>query len=230
METYAEQRLVVSGITLGRSQDSVHHIINLLDAAMHQLYRKKKPARRTILKAASLLRNQIDPEVAQATRDTRGGLRSWQARKMRAYIDSHIAGPVLVADLCALIKLSESHFSRAFSRTFGKSPHAFLIRQRVELAAQYMLQTEARAAWRRAHISEDDGKRHRGPPRSPQEKVQSEWYSADGMPAQKEAKRAPVPLERLTAGETDIGSGRTPTLGGDRTEWSCSSTYVRPNA
>jgi hypothetical protein len=45
----------------------------------------------------------------------------------------------------------------------------------------------------------------------------SSLYSADGMLAQKEAGRAPVPLERLTAGETDIGSGRTPTP--DGTEW-----------
>jgi AraC-like DNA-binding protein len=44
-------------------------------------------------------------------------------------IDSHIAGPVLVADLCALIQLSEAHFSRAFKRTFGKSPHTFVIRE-----------------------------------------------------------------------------------------------------
>jgi AraC family transcriptional regulator len=210
METYAERRLAVSTITLGRSQDWVHHIINLLDAAMHQLYREEKTAQGTILKAASLLRNQIDPEVAQAARDTRGGLRPWQARKVRAHIDSHIAGPILVADLCALIQLSESHFSRAFSRTFGKSPHAFLIRRRVELAAQYMLQTEAPlsdialrcgftdqphlckhfrqitgqtpAAWRRAHISEDDGKRHRSPPRSLQAHLQTECYSVDGMP------------------------------------------------
>jgi AraC family transcriptional regulator len=208
METYAEQGLAVSTITLGRSQDWVHHVINLLDAAMHQLYRKEKTARGTILKAASLLRNQI--EVAQVARETRGGLRPWQARKVRAYIDSHIARPVLVADLCALIQLSESHFSRAFSRTFGKSPHAFLIGRRVELAAQYMLQTEAPlsdialrsgftdqphlckhfrqitghtpAAWRRAHSSEDDGERHRSPPRSLQEHMQTECYSVDGMP------------------------------------------------
>ena len=135
-------------------------------------------------------------EVTQAAPDRRGGLLAWQAGKGRTYIDSHITGPVRVAELCALIQLSEAHFSRAFRRTFGKSPHAFVIRRRVELAAQYMLQTEApmsdialrcgfadqphlcklfrhitghsAAAWRRAHRSDDDGDRHRGTPRSPQ--------------------------------------------------------------
>ena len=45
--------------------------------------------------------------------------------------DSHIIGPVFVADLCALLQRSEAHFSRSFKRTFGESPHAFLVRRRV---------------------------------------------------------------------------------------------------
>jgi AraC-like DNA-binding protein len=123
---------------------------------------------------------------------------------VRAYIDSHIAGPVLVADLCALVQLSEAHFSRAFRRTFGRSPHAFVIRRRVELAAQYMLQTEAPlsdialrcgftdqphlckhfrqtmgqtpAAWRRAHSGEDHGDGHRAAPSLCEDRMQTEWF------------------------------------------------------
>ena len=144
MENYAEERLAVSTITLGRSQDWMHHVISLLDAAMHQLYRKEQTAQGTILKAASLLRQRIDPPAPQGAADGRGRLLAWQARKLRDYIDSHITGPVLVADLCALVQRSESHFARSFKRTFGKSPHAFVMRRRVELAAQYMLTTDAR--------------------------------------------------------------------------------------
>ena len=143
METYAEQRLVVSMFTLGRSQDWVHHVISLLDAALHQLYRTEEAAHGTILKAASLLRQQIDPPAPQQAPDGRGRLLAWQARKVRDYIDSHITGPVLVADLCALVQLSEAHFSRSFKRTFGQSPHSFVVRRRVELAVQYMLTTDA---------------------------------------------------------------------------------------
>lgn len=104
---------------------------------------------------------------------------------MRDYIDCHITGPVLVADLCALIERSEAHFSRSFKGTFGESPHAFVIQCRPELAARYMLQTDASlshialrcgftdqahlckhfrqstgqtpAAWRRAHRTQDSG-------------------------------------------------------------------------
>ena len=143
METYAEDRPAVSTITLGRSQDWVHHVISLLDAALYHLDSKEKTAEGTILKAASLLRQQIDPQTAREVANGRGRLLAWQARKVRDYIDSHITGPVLVADLCALLHRSEAHFSRSFKRTFGESPHAFLVQRRVELAAQYMLTSDA---------------------------------------------------------------------------------------
>jgi AraC-like DNA-binding protein len=67
----------------------------------------------------------------------------WRARKVREYIDGHISSPILIAHLCALVGLSDAHFSRCFKQTFGTSPHAFVVRRRVELAAGYMLQTDA---------------------------------------------------------------------------------------
>ena len=181
---YAEERLIVSTITLGRSQDWVHHVISLLDAAMHQLYRREKTAQGTLLEAASLLRQQIDAPAPQEPPDGRERLLAWQARKVRDYIDGHITGPVLVADLCALVQRSPAHFARSFKRTFGEPPHSFVVRRRVELAVQYMLTTDASlsdialqcgftdqahlckhfrqatgetpAAWRRAHKSDQD--------------------------------------------------------------------------
>jgi AraC family transcriptional regulator len=143
METYAEEGLAVSTVGLGRSQDWVHHVISLVDEAMHQLYPKETTALGTLLKAASLLRQRIDPPAPQEAPSERGRLLAWQARKVRDYIDSHITGPVLVGDLCALIQRSEAHFSRSFKRTFGESPHGFVVRRRLELAAQYMLTTDA---------------------------------------------------------------------------------------
>jgi AraC-like DNA-binding protein len=89
------------------------------------------------------LRRQIDPEAAGEVADSQGRLLAWQARKVRNYVDGHIAERMLVADLSAVIQLSEAHFSRAFRRTSGESPHAFVIRRRVEFAAHYLLQTDA---------------------------------------------------------------------------------------
>jgi AraC-like DNA-binding protein len=120
----------------------VQRVITLLDAAVGELNRDHS-AKDTILQAASLLREQTDSKAAAGAIDEAGRLLAWQARKVREYIDGHIAGPIRVADLCALIQRSEAHFSRAFKRTFGASPHAFVIQRRLELAAEYMLQTEA---------------------------------------------------------------------------------------
>jgi AraC family transcriptional regulator len=96
-----------------------------------------------LLEAASLLRQQIHPPPARETSDEGVRLQPWQARKVHNYIDAHITGPLRVADLCALIQRSEAYFSRSFRRTFGESPHAFVIRRRLEFATHYMLQTDA---------------------------------------------------------------------------------------
>jgi len=124
------------------ARESVQRVIALLDAVIGELNRDHS-AKGTILQAASLLREQIDPQASGAAADGHGRLLAWQVRKVREYVDSHIAGPIRVADLCALIQRSEAHFSRAFKRTLGASPHAFVMQRRLELAGQYMLQTEA---------------------------------------------------------------------------------------
>lgn len=142
MNMYLSEMLAGSQAGPTQSHKWVNHVIALLDAAACQVDHEQA-AHGTIIEAASLLRKQINSKAAPAAPDGRGGLLAWQTRKVRDYINSHIAGSVLVADLCALLKLSEAHFSRAFKRTFGESPHAFLISRRVELAAQYMLQSEA---------------------------------------------------------------------------------------
>jgi len=126
-----------------RAREWVRHVLTLLDEAVRQLQPSEEVAHGTILKASSVLQKQIDSEPALELPDGGGRLLAWQARKVRDYIDSHITGPVSVADLCALFQRSEAHFSRAFKRTFGESPHAFLVRRRLELAAQYMLTTDA---------------------------------------------------------------------------------------
>ena len=159
-------------------------MLRLLEATLCQLHDLKHPAQGTLFEAASLLRQQIHPPPTGETPDARGRLLAWQARKVHDYIDSHITGPVLVEDLCALVQRSQAHFSRSFKRTFGVSPHSFVVRRRVELAAQRMLTTDASlsdialrcgftdqahlckhfrqaagetpAAWRRAHRLHDD--------------------------------------------------------------------------
>jgi AraC-like DNA-binding protein len=47
-----------------------------------------------------------------------------------------------VVELSDVARLSASHFSRAFRRSFGEAPGAYLIRQRVDHARHLMLISE----------------------------------------------------------------------------------------
>jgi len=187
MEDRLGETLTVSNPGATQSHQWMYRlVITLLEGAVGQLHRQQHAAQGALLEAASLLRQQIHRSAAAEVPDGRGRLLAWQARKVREYIDSHItAGPILVTDLCALVQRSEAHFARSFRRTFGASPRAFVVRRRVELAAQYMLTTdgalseialrcgftdqahlckhfrqvtgETPAAWRRAHRSHHEG-------------------------------------------------------------------------
>jgi len=92
--------------------------------------------------ADAVERAGLPQPVEGAADDGKERLLAWQVRKVLDYIDRQIAGRVLVADLCALVGRSEAHFSRSSRGTFGYSPHAFVVRRRVELAAKYMHETD----------------------------------------------------------------------------------------
>jgi AraC family transcriptional regulator len=143
MEAHLEDTLTVSKLDSQRSREWMHRMMRLLEAAVDQLRDVQHPAQGTLLEAASLLSEQILPRPADDASNRDRGLLAWQARKVNDYIDSHITEPVLITDLCALIQYSRAHFARSFKRTFGQSPHSFVVRRRLELAARYMLATDA---------------------------------------------------------------------------------------
>src|SRR4029077_18990378 len=107
MEAHIEDPPAVSKTNPSRSCEWMPRVMKLLEAAVGQLHDLKHPAQGTLLEAASLLRQQIHPLPAREG----GRLLAWQAHKVHSYIDTHITGPILVADLCALIQRSEAHFS-----------------------------------------------------------------------------------------------------------------------
>jgi AraC family transcriptional regulator len=117
----------------------IRSVIGMLDVATQQLDQSREAAQSAIGQAISLLQEQMPRSKAGA--HAAGGLLPWQVRKVREYVDTHIAGRVLVSDLSALVQLSEAHFSRSFKRAFGVSPYAFVVRRRLELAARLMLES-----------------------------------------------------------------------------------------
>jgi AraC family transcriptional regulator len=118
----------------------IQSVIGLLDVATQQLQSSKEAAQSAIEQATSLLQERMRTHSREGARAL-GGLLVWQVRKVREYVDAHIAGRMLVLDLSAVVNLSEAHFARSFKRTFGLSPHAFVLRRRLELAARLMLES-----------------------------------------------------------------------------------------
>lgn len=130
-------------VAAGAAGDWLQRVLALLDAAAGQL-QHEQAAQGALLQATSLLRERIGPRAVAEGHDGREQLLAWQARKVLDYIDAHLAARVRVSDLCTVVQRSEAHFSRSFKRTFGMTPHAFVVRRRVDLAARYMLQTDSR--------------------------------------------------------------------------------------
>jgi AraC-like DNA-binding protein len=60
--------------------------------------------------------------------------------------DARFADPLTVADLARAAGLSPAHFSRAFRKAFGESPHVYLLTRRLERAAALLRTTDRSVA------------------------------------------------------------------------------------
>jgi AraC family transcriptional regulator len=71
-----------------------------------------------------------------------GQLATWQVRRIRAFIEERLDQTIHIKDLAEIAKRSVAYFCRAFKRTFGKPPHAYIIGCRLERARLLMLTTD----------------------------------------------------------------------------------------
>ena len=67
-----------------------------------------------------------------------GGMSSYNARKIRAFLAENLARKVSVAEMAATCDLSPSHFTYAFTRTFRTSPHKYLVDMRLDFAMRLL--------------------------------------------------------------------------------------------
>jgi AraC family transcriptional regulator len=77
---------------------------------------------------------RVNDGGSTAARGLRGGLPSWQQKKLAQYIDAHLADEISLASLAREARLSPFHFSRAFKQSFGMPPHRYLTSRRIERA------------------------------------------------------------------------------------------------
>jgi AraC family transcriptional regulator len=126
-------------------------VAELFKAVSNGLQDDPESAKRCMQRVADILR--VDPwftkvigefEIAsgQHCRPIRGGLASWQIRRVTAHIEADLAAKVRIKDLAGLIEVSSSHFSRAFKESFADTPHRYVMRRRLERAKALMLATK----------------------------------------------------------------------------------------
>jgi transcriptional regulator GlxA family with amidase domain len=131
-------------VTLERLQGAVAELLYAIGTAMQN---DRELFGKSIRRAAELLDlelRDVTTDATQASSSTantplRGGLAPSQVRKIRNFIAANLDSVIRVEDLAALANLSRYHFSRAFRQSFDDTPHAYVMRRRIERAQGLML-------------------------------------------------------------------------------------------
>ncbi|KOP22575.1 AraC family transcriptional regulator [Hapalosiphon sp. MRB220] len=71
-----------------------------------------------------------------------GGLPERQLIQVLEYINENLHQDIKLADLAALLGMSQFHFSRMFKQAIAMTPYQYLLQQRIERAKQLLKQTE----------------------------------------------------------------------------------------
>jgi AraC family transcriptional regulator len=74
----------------------------------------------------------------------RGGLASWQQKRVAEFIDEHLAEDIPLAALAGIARLSLFHFARSFKQSFGMPPHRYHLARRIA-RAKSLLSEHARS-------------------------------------------------------------------------------------
>ena len=119
-----------------------NNVFELLETAKRELERDREAAKASLVTASSILQSEI--ERRSHTQGARSGaLAAWQTARVRAFIDENLHRTIRVEDLGAVAQRSAAHFSRSFKQVIGESPHAYVVRRRLERACQLMITSSA---------------------------------------------------------------------------------------
>jgi AraC-like DNA-binding protein len=113
-------------------------LAQLLETARRELERDREAAKVSLATASTILQAEIE-RCSGANGFARGGLAAWQILRVRAYVDSNLHRTIHIRDLSAVARRSPAHFSRKFKLAVGESPHAYLVRRRLERACHLMI-------------------------------------------------------------------------------------------
>ena len=109
----------------------------LLEDVRRGLDRNPEAARAAAVRLVTLLTLSAAPQA----KGSRGGLASWQKRRVDRHLRRSLDRPLRLEELAEQAALSVSHFARAFKDSFGATPQRYITGLRLERAQQLMLGT-----------------------------------------------------------------------------------------
>ena len=132
----------IAPVSSDAADEQFHFVANslaqLLETATRELERDREAAKASLVTASHILQSEIE-RCSGASGSRRGGLAGWQIARVRAYIDNNLHRTIHVRDLSRVARRSPAHFSRKFKLAIGESPHAYVVRRRLEKACQLMI-------------------------------------------------------------------------------------------
>ena len=128
------------------SAENIDALAGLLASATAALYTDRRRAKSCIQRAAELLGIDLGLEQDGAEENScpQGALAPWQVKRIRSYIESQLDSSIRATELADVVQLSTSHFCRAFRKTFGESPLAYIRKRRIQRAQELMLTSRLR--------------------------------------------------------------------------------------
>jgi AraC-like DNA-binding protein len=115
-----------------------NNVVELLETAKGEFERDREAAKASLATASSILQSEIERR-SRAKGAGPGALAAWQVVRVRAHIDSNLHRTIHVRALSAVARRSPAHFSRKFKLAVGESPHAYVVRRRLERACHLMM-------------------------------------------------------------------------------------------
>lgn len=123
-------------------RDLTTSVLSLLRTATSEVERDREAAKTCIARASSLLQIEADRQHLPNREVISGGLAPWQIQRVKTFVEQRLPETIRAGDLSAVARLCVTHFSRAFRRSFGEAPHAYVIRRRLDRARHLMLTSD----------------------------------------------------------------------------------------
>jgi AraC family transcriptional regulator len=113
-------------------------LVELIEIACRELERDQEAAKASLATASRILNAEVECHSSDACLPQRG-LAAWQIIRVRDYVDRNLHRAINVQDLSQVARRSPAHFSRRFKLAVGESPHAYVVRRRLDRACHLMI-------------------------------------------------------------------------------------------